>query len=484
MARVLDITAATDAVRLDTKGQGDAAFTVSNVSGRRTRGRAKAVPKDPATAGWLKIAGDVERDFPSSGSQLFTVSVAVPSDARPGTYSFRLDVVSVDNPDEETAQGPSVSLTVAEAAPPPPKSHLMWFILALVVLLIAAVGAIWFVLRKPAPAMFAGSWSTNFARLELKQDGANVTGEYRLHGTVDPVKVVGTVDDRTLSGVLGDPATNTTFTLKLDPATHSFNGTWGANKPWCGVSTALASLPEGCSFTGQWTLMFENKPFALALTQVANKVTGTVDMGAPDHRKASVDGELKGWVLEGEMKNLMGEQVPPMPIRWTPVDQKLQQFHGIQYSLTLSDAQPENRRPVRRHLRLPARRFRAHTLQGPIGHRPRIVFARGSSGGGCHDRYRQRTGEIDESRRGFSRDDCREWRNRRAGAARRLRDTAKRSTRSVGPNRQELSRLDRTPILHRPRATHQSIRRRRAGRHSERRALSRRQRALHDRAAR
>ena len=71
------------------------------------------VPADPSIAGWLSIAGDAERDFPSGGTQMFTVNVGVPADARPGTYSFRLDVVSVDNPDEETAQGPSVSVQVA-----------------------------------------------------------------------------------------------------------------------------------------------------------------------------------------------------------------------------------------------------------------------------------------------------------------------------------------------------------------------------------
>ena len=370
MARVFDITAASDVVRLDTKGQGDAAFTVSNVSGRRMRGRAKAVPQDPATAGWLKIAGDVERDFPSGGTQLITASVSVPADARPGTYSFRLDVVSVDNPDEETAQGPSVSVTVAEASPPPPKSHLMWFLLAVVVLLLVAGVAIWFVLRKPEPATFAGSWSTNFAALELKQDGARVTGEYRLYGSDSPVTVAGTVEGRTLSGVLGDPAANTTFNVTLDPVTRSFNGTWGANKPWCGVSEALSSLPEGCSFTGQWTLMFEKMPLAAALTQVANNVTGTIDMGAPDHRKVSVNGELKGWALEGELKDLLGGGIPPMPIRWTAVDQKYQQFHGIQYDLSMSDLRPGAGRQLRRHLRLPARRVRAGALPGSLG----IVF--------------------------------------------------------------------------------------------------------------
>jgi hypothetical protein len=244
--------------------------------------------------------------------------------------------VSVDNPDEETAQGPSVSFTVAEAPPPPPKSYRMWFIVALALVLILAGVAIWLVLRRPEPANFAGSWSTNFAQLDLKQDGARVSGEYRLHGSSAPVKIEGTVEDRTMSGVL-DKAANTTFRVTIDPATRSFNGTWGANKPWCGVSAAASALPEGCSFTGQWTFMFEKMALTAALTQTAKKVAGTIDMGAPQHRKVGVSGEMKGWVLEGELTDLLGPNSPRMPIRWTPVDQRFQQFYGIQYELTLSD---------------------------------------------------------------------------------------------------------------------------------------------------
>src|SRR5215208_4964221 len=60
MARVFDVTVAADAVRLDAQGRGDAAFTVANVSGRRIRGRGKVVAKDPATAGWISIAGTAE----------------------------------------------------------------------------------------------------------------------------------------------------------------------------------------------------------------------------------------------------------------------------------------------------------------------------------------------------------------------------------------------------------------------------------------
>lgn len=344
MARVFDITAAADTVRLDTKGQGDAAFTVSNASGRRIRGRAKVVPKDPASAGWLSLVGESERDFPSGGTQLFATKISVPPDARSGAYPFRLDMVSVDNPDEGTAQGPTISFTVAEALPPPPKSYRTWFILALILVLAIAGAAIWFVLRRPEPANFAGSWSTSFAQLDLKQDGEKVTGEYRLYGSdrsSAAVKVEGTVDDRTLSGTIGDPAANTRFAVTIDPATRTFNGTWGAGKPWCGVSGAESELPAGCSFTGLWMLVWAGGPVQVDLKQKANTVEGKIDMGPPDHQMFGVKGGMSGWAFHGEFD--MGPDLFRVPIRWTSVNQQFQQFHGIQYEVTLSEGYDQKR---------------------------------------------------------------------------------------------------------------------------------------------
>jgi hypothetical protein len=72
MARVFDITAASDTVRLDGKGQGEIPFTASNVSGRPLRGRAFLVPQDAASKPWLSVSGEAERDFPAGGTQQFT----------------------------------------------------------------------------------------------------------------------------------------------------------------------------------------------------------------------------------------------------------------------------------------------------------------------------------------------------------------------------------------------------------------------------
>jgi hypothetical protein len=346
MARVFDITAGSDAVRLDTRGQGDAAFTISNVSGRRIRGRATVVPKDPSTARWLSIDGDAERDFPAGSTHLFTAKVAVPPDGRPGTYPFRLDVVSVDNPDEETAQGPTVAFTVAEAPPPPPKSYRTWLILAVILVLIAGGVAIWLVLPRDAPpppsrvavASFAGDWSTNFARLALKQDGEKVTGEYRLYGREAPVAVEGTVRDRTLSGTFGD-ASKTPFSLTLDTGNDVFRGTWGAKKAWCGQRAVSSALPADCGFTGAWTFKFGQQSWNLDLTQTGDKVKGTVSGQVADRAvKGDMDAQLSGWVLQGKLR--VGVDSPrelDKRIRWTLIDQDFQQFQGIELALVVPD---------------------------------------------------------------------------------------------------------------------------------------------------
>jgi hypothetical protein len=145
MARVFDITAASDTVRLDGNGQGDIAFTASNVSGRPLRGRANLVPQDAASKAWLSVSGGPERDFPGGGTQQFSVKVAVPPGTKAGKYNFRLDVVSVQNPDEDYTQGPNVAVSVT-LAPPPPWHFPWWILVVAAVILIGLGGVAWYLL--------------------------------------------------------------------------------------------------------------------------------------------------------------------------------------------------------------------------------------------------------------------------------------------------------------------------------------------------
>jgi beta-lactam-binding protein with PASTA domain len=145
MARVFSVTAASDTVPLDAAGRGEIAFTVSNASGRHLRGRARVVPQDPAQRSWLTIAGEPERDFPVGGVQQFTVQVAVPAGTPEGRHTFRLDAVSVQNPDEDYTQGPTVAFTVAKHEE---RKRFPWWIAAAAVAVLAIGGvSTWLILR-------------------------------------------------------------------------------------------------------------------------------------------------------------------------------------------------------------------------------------------------------------------------------------------------------------------------------------------------
>ncbi|HEY6292470.1 MAG TPA: PASTA domain-containing protein [Terriglobia bacterium] len=156
MASVFNITTASNTVHLDARGQGEIAFTVSNTSRRHLRGRAKLVPQDPAQKGWLTVVGEPERDLPSGGVQQFTVQVSVPAASKEGKYVFRLDAVSVQNPDEDYTQGPAVAFTVSKQEEHKP---FPWLIIAVaaVVLVIGGVTAYFLPGRKVRVPNVVGS---------------------------------------------------------------------------------------------------------------------------------------------------------------------------------------------------------------------------------------------------------------------------------------------------------------------------------------
>ncbi|SRR5258706_4008635 len=113
------ITAQTPAVQLSDQREGQASYNVANSSGQPIRGRARLATLGQTQADWLKPIGDVERDFAAGETQPYAVQIQVPAAAAAGDYTFRLDMVGVENPDELYSQGPSVTFHVPEGAPPP-----------------------------------------------------------------------------------------------------------------------------------------------------------------------------------------------------------------------------------------------------------------------------------------------------------------------------------------------------------------------------
>lgn len=102
------------------------------------------------------------------------------------------------------------------------------------------------------PVNFDGTWITNFATMDLRQEGATVTGQYS--GFVDgatPQSIEGVITDRTLDGAF-DGSNPIRFQMANDG--RSFTGHWadpqGDLHEWCG--SIDPPLPDGCGYSGEW----------------------------------------------------------------------------------------------------------------------------------------------------------------------------------------------------------------------------------------
>jgi hypothetical protein len=203
MAHIFAITSSTDTLPLD-KGRGNISFTVTNTTSRPLRGRAVPVPLGNTKKEWLTLGGEAERDFSSSGTHQYRIEFVAPEGTPAGKYPFRLDVLSVVNPDEDFTEGPAVTAEIeATPAPAPPSKFPKWIIP--VVLLVLLVGGVltWLALRKipppnvevaatptptpptptPTPAIvdLSGTWNNKSAadaaitKLQIRQTGNRVS---------------------------------------------------------------------------------------------------------------------------------------------------------------------------------------------------------------------------------------------------------------------------------------------------------------------
>jgi len=241
MPRLFSVTTATDTLHLDRKRQGEAAFTVTNASGRPLRGRALLQSEDPAAEGWLSLDGEPERNFPIASTEQFNVRINVPPEARAGSYPFRLDMVNVKRTDEDYSRGQSITLEVPEAEPET-KSFPTWVLLVAVPVLLLGV----FVFRCPifgcgpstvtVPGGLEGL-SVSQAMDVLDEQGLSVAEEIRSEPrhTIDDGMVIRTDP---ASGEEVSPDTEITLVVS---ATLAFQRQWGAE----GSGEGQFMLPAG-----------------------------------------------------------------------------------------------------------------------------------------------------------------------------------------------------------------------------------------------
>jgi len=141
--RIFAITAARETVTLDNQGRAEVSFTASNTGSKSIAGRVKLVPLGSAKEAWLSLEGEPERSFAKGEAHQLTVHIAVPPGTAVGKYSFRLNIISVENPDDEFTEGPSVSFEVKELAPAaPPARKFPWWIVAVAAVVVLGAGII------------------------------------------------------------------------------------------------------------------------------------------------------------------------------------------------------------------------------------------------------------------------------------------------------------------------------------------------------
>ena len=150
MSRDFAITTVDRQIKLQQGTSGTVAHTVTNTTGGEVTARARIVTMDGSDDTWFAITGEQERVFAGNATQQYSVTVNIPPTAIPGTYRFRLDVFSVENPDENFAEGPAVEISVEEKAETetPKGDGFPWWIAAVVAtVLIIGGGIIYFVVN-------------------------------------------------------------------------------------------------------------------------------------------------------------------------------------------------------------------------------------------------------------------------------------------------------------------------------------------------
>jgi hypothetical protein len=118
---VFTVTTPSVTVTLSENRIGEVPFTVTNVGNRKLRARAKVTPAPGAPSDWFSVAGDSEQDFEIGAARQFVVRVDPPLGAPAGTYTFRLDAIGIEHPDEDYSEGPSCQVTIPPSSPEQPK---------------------------------------------------------------------------------------------------------------------------------------------------------------------------------------------------------------------------------------------------------------------------------------------------------------------------------------------------------------------------
>lgn len=155
MARDFAITTVKSQIELKKGKKSSVSYTVTNSTGNQLTARARISPLEGADESWFTIEGESERDFAENDTQQYSVSVNIPAEIKNGSYKFKLDVFSVENPDEIFSEGPVIEILISEAPVDDnnnDKPFPWWIIAVIAAVILIGGGIIWYVVsNKPKP---------------------------------------------------------------------------------------------------------------------------------------------------------------------------------------------------------------------------------------------------------------------------------------------------------------------------------------------
>jgi beta-lactam-binding protein with PASTA domain len=152
----------TEPIQLEGGGSKTVIFTVTNTTNRPLRGIARVKALGNTKHEWLSFSEPKEKDFPPNGTQQYTVSFNPKADSAStaamgkqprstlpaGEYKLQLNVSSAINPDEDSTDGPVMTIMVREIPRPMPRPFPWWIIPVAAVLLIGIGLTVYFLWPK------------------------------------------------------------------------------------------------------------------------------------------------------------------------------------------------------------------------------------------------------------------------------------------------------------------------------------------------
>ncbi|KAB0681341.1 hypothetical protein [Aureimonas leprariae] len=185
---------------------GSVTCTVRNTQGGRQAGRIRVKPEGEAKPEWFSIAGapptsplELEQEFAAGSAASVTVHLRVPAGAPAGPQTFKLLVLSEQQPDTDFAVGPSIGFTVAAPAVPPPKPKVpRWIFAVLAVVVLAMIGgaaALFWPKGALDPQLVAGHSLADAQKIAAENGYPDIGSRPGDPAGYDPGTVTGVADD-------------------------------------------------------------------------------------------------------------------------------------------------------------------------------------------------------------------------------------------------------------------------------------------------